>query len=83
MVERRDQPCPLAQRVARPRLHERLEHPPVDVLDRRRALAQVLQRLERPVRIPHRDDALHRVASDVLDRGQAEADLPLTPTFYT
>src|SRR5256884_9491720 len=72
MVQSGDEACPLAERVACPRLHQRFEDATVDVLDRRCALAQVLQRLEGPVRLAQRDDALHRVAANVLDRGQPE-----------
>src|SRR5438874_1863292 len=72
MVQRGDETCPLAERVACARLHQRFEDATVDVLDRRRALAQILQRLEGSVRLAQRDDALHRVAADVLDRGQPE-----------
>ena len=69
VVQRRDQPRPLAQRVTRTRLDQRLQHSPVDVLDRRSPLAKVLERLERAVGVAHGDDALHGVPADVLDRG--------------
>ena len=55
------QPRPLAQRVARPRLHQRLEHPTVHILDRRRALAEILERLERTIRFTQSDDRFHGV----------------------
>src|SRR5207249_6689245 len=83
VVERRDQPGSFAQRVTRPRLHQCFEHPAVDVLDRRRALAEIFERLERTVLVAQSHDALHSVAADVLDRGQPEQDPTSTPLTLT
>src|SRR2546429_9708299 len=38
------------------------------------AFAEVFQRLERAIGVAQPDDALHRVAADVLDRRQAKQD---------
>ncbi len=74
VLQRSEQPRPLAQRIASARLDKRLEDAAVDILDRGGAIAQVLERLERAVRVAHRDEALHRVLPDVLDRCEPKED---------
>ena len=72
MIQGGDQTGALTQGVASTRLHQSLEHAPVHVLDRGGALTEILERLERAIGVAQADDAVHRVAANVLDRREAK-----------